>query len=454
MDHSTWLLGNGGNIHFWSDKWCGPPFNLFLNDDKVVDDSILVRDYIIDHRWNLPTDFAFQFPHIWNLVQQVTIPEEDIEDELVWLESSNGKLSFKDAYIFIDTPSQCLQWARCVWSPNIPPSKSLLVWRVMNDKVLVDEKLREKGCALPSACTLCMATEETAFHLFFECSYVVHLWCWLASILSQPLHFLTFEEIWSLRVSGWSPQCSLSITSAAINIFSAIWQARNLPRFQNKKFHWKSAISHIIANVSLSASNSNLPASSNIKEFSILKAFNVSINPSRLLLVKEVLWCPPLPGWIKGNCDGAFASGKASCGVIFRNKFGQFMGAFAEGLNFGNSLFAELSGAMRSIEFAKSKNWNSFWLETDSKLVVQTFSNQDIVPWQLRNRGSNCLRTVSNMNFIISHIYREDNACADTFANIGLTLNTFVYYYSLPIQIRSDYIKNRLGWPNFRFNHS
>jgi len=142
LDHATWLLGNGGNIHFWSDNWCGPPFNLFMNDDEVVDDSILVRDYIIDHRWNLPTDFVFQFPHIWNLVQQVTIPEEDIEDELVWLESSNGKLSFKDAYIFIDTPSQCLQWARCVWSPNIPPSKSLLVWRVMNDKVPVDEKLR------------------------------------------------------------------------------------------------------------------------------------------------------------------------------------------------------------------------------------------------------------------------------------------------------------------------
>jgi len=100
---------------------------------------------------------------------------------------------------------------------------------------------------------------------------------------------------------------------------------------------------------------------------------------------------------------------------------------------------------MRSIEFAKSKNWNSFWLETDPKLVVQAFSNQDIVPWQLRNMWSNCIITVSNMNFIISHIYREGNACADAFANIGLTLNAFVYYYSLPIQIRSDYVKNRLG---------
>jgi len=188
--------------------------------------------------------------------------------------------------------------------------------------------------------------------------------------------------------------------------------------------------------------------------FFILKALNVSIHPPRLLLVKEVFWSPPIDGWIKGNCDGAFASGKASCGAIFRNRLGQFLGAFAEGLSFGNSLFAELIGAMRSIEFAKSKNWNNFWLETDSRLVVQAFKNQDIVPWQLRNRWSNCINITARMNFIISHIFREGNSCADAFANLGLTLDTFVYYYSLPQQVRSDYVKNRLGWPSFRFNHA
>lgn len=47
-------------------------------------------------------------------------------------------------------------------------------------------------------------------------------------------------------------------------------------------------MSQIIVNVSLSASNSNLPASSAMKEFTILKAFNVSINPPKLLFVKEV----------------------------------------------------------------------------------------------------------------------------------------------------------------------
>lgn len=43
-----------------------------------------------------------------------------------------------------------------------------------------------------------------------------------------------------------------------------------------------------LLNVSLSASNSKLPASSVIREFSILKAFNVSIHPPKLLIVMEV----------------------------------------------------------------------------------------------------------------------------------------------------------------------
>jgi len=58
------------------------------------------------------------------------------------------------------------------------------------------------------------------------------------------------------------------------------------------------------------------------------------------------------------------------------------------------------------------------------------------------------------MNFIVSHIFREGNACADALANIGLSLDNYVYYYSLPLQVRGDYVENRLGWPNFRFNHS
>jgi len=365
MENSSWLLGDGSKIHFWTDNWCGTPLNIYLSNDEIVDDNILVSDYIHNNSWNLPDHFSVDFHEVWNHVQQVTISLQHKEDELVWCATASGNLTFKYAYNFIDVPSQHVHWAKSIWSPNIPPSKSLLAWRLMNDKIPVDDKLKQRGCVVTSACTLCMAAEESTFHLFFECSYAIHLWCWLASALNQSLHFSALDEIWSLSERGWSPQRRLNVLFAVINILSAIWNARNTYRFKNKKIHWKSAISQIIVDVSLSASNSNLAASSSIKEFSILKAFNVSINPPKISVVKEVIWSPPIAGWIKCNCDRAFTAGKASCGAIFRNAKGQFLGCFAEGLHNGNSLFAELIGAMRSIEFASSKSWKNFWLETD-----------------------------------------------------------------------------------------
>ena len=356
LENSNWLLGDGSKILFWTDNWCGVPLNTYLSIDDMVDENTLVSDYIQNNCWNLPDHFSVEFPEVWNLVHQVTISLHHKVDELVWCASTSGNLSFKDAYSFIDVPSQSIMWAKSIGSPNVPLSKSLLAWRLMNDKIPVDDKLKERGCALPSVCNLCMAAEESSFHLFFECSFAIHLWCWLASVLNQSLHFSTLDEIWSLSERGWSPQCRLAILYAVINILFAIWNARNVHRFKNRKIHWKSVISQIIVDVSLSASNSNLPASSSIQDFSILKAFNVSIHPPKPLLVKEVIWSPPISGWIKGNYDGAFAAGKAACGAIFRNSMGQFMGCFAEGLHSGNSLFAELIGAMRSIEFAISKN--------------------------------------------------------------------------------------------------
>lgn len=86
---------------------------------------------------------------------------------------------------------------------------------------------------------------------------------------------------------------------------------------------------------------------------------------------------------------------------------------------------AELSAAMFALEMANSKGWNCFWLETDSKLVELVFSNTSLVPWSLRNRWLNCFTLTHSMNFLVTHIFREGNFCADSLANIGLSLSLF-----------------------------
>jgi len=55
------------------------------------------------------------------------------------------------------------------------------------------------------------------------------------------------------------------------------------------------------------------------------------------------------------------------------------------------------------------------------------------------------------LNYIhVSHIYKEGNKCADTMANLGLTLISHCWFTHPPPSIRADLVTNRLGLPNFR----
>jgi len=238
-----------------------------------------------------------------------------------------------------------------IWSPYIPPSKSLLAWRFMHDKVPVDEKLRERGLSIPSMCSNCRQHEESSFYLVFTCSFATQLWRWFAVIINMSLSFPIVDDLWKLCDRGWSPQCKLAIQATIICIINAIWSTRNNARFNNRTTHWKQAVSQIISSVSLSAKMSTLAASSSMTEFTILKSLNVKIHPPKSLIIKEVFWHPPIHGWIKCNCDGAATLNPptAACGGIFRNSKAQFLGCFAEGLGHENSLFAELCGAMRAL---------------------------------------------------------------------------------------------------------
>jgi hypothetical protein len=90
-------------------------------------------------------------------------------------------------------------------------------------------------------------------------------------------------------------------------------------------------------------------------------------------------------------------------------------------------------------------------LETDSALVVSTFNNPSKhVAWQLRNRWKNVMFMASQMNLIVSHIYREGNQVADLLANYGLNLTSFVFWIDTPLFI-SDWVnRNKVGIPSFR----
>jgi len=117
---------------------------------------------------------------------------------------NTGYLTFKEAYLIKQGTGQNIPWEKSIWSPDIPPSKSLLVWRLMYNKIPY-ENLLLRGCFFPSMCSVCKTTAETTTHLFFECSFALKLWTWFASILNSPLQFNSMDDVWKILDRNWSP---------------------------------------------------------------------------------------------------------------------------------------------------------------------------------------------------------------------------------------------------------
>jgi len=452
-ENTAWLVGDGKHINFWFDHWNGEPLFETLNvpADQVNSFPPKLCNYFHDAHWRIPEDLLQQFPSLSLLNSQVILPKVAKPDKLVWKLNGTSILTLKEAYDFKKHHFNKVPWAKIIWSKDIPPSKSMLVWRLMLNKLPTDENLIARGCLLPSMCSLCNMNEESSFHLFFEGTYVINLWRWFASLINKQLQFQSVTDMWNICNRSWNPQCRLVIIAVMINIICTVWYERNQLRFSSRKIHWKSSLSTIISGTALTGNLSKVVASASVSNFVILKCFNVSIHPPKAPNIIEVLWKPPPPHWIKCNTDGSSTTLSSGCGGIFRNHDADFLLCFAENTDNSDAFHAELHGAMHAIELASQFHWKNLWLECDSALVINAIKNLSIVPWRLCNRWENCLHITRSMNFIATHIFREGNTCADVLANFGLSVAHLRVWLNIPDCIRETFGKNKLGLPFYRF---
>jgi hypothetical protein len=222
QEHSTWRVGNGTNISFWEDNWLG--YKLKDSIGGQLPDSIShlehakVAEVINGHDWILPDLFKERYPNITSDIQAIPLSCTAELDELVWTNSPSGELMFKDAYFCGLQNSQTLGWTKIIWRPFIPPSRSLVTWRIMHNVIATYDNLVKRGFPIVSCCSLCGGAYETADHLFLRCPYTTRYWDWLSVLIGKPLDVSNFSALLGICSRGWSSQVRDLVIAAVVNL--------------------------------------------------------------------------------------------------------------------------------------------------------------------------------------------------------------------------------------------
>lgn len=206
--------------------------------------------------------------------------------------------------------------------------------------------------------------------------------------MGAQLNF-TFSLIFVASLLDCLPQrCSSQIrdvfVAAILHTVNAIWLARNSIHFSSATVSIHYTMTKISSMVDMSGTNSTDNCLSS--DIIILKNFLIPPSHRHVREIVTVIWKPPTINWIKTNTDGSIINAISSCGGIFRDFRGSFLGAFASNLREGSVYEAKITGLVMAMEFASHHNWSRLWLENDSSNAINAFKNPSLLPLRLRNR--------------------------------------------------------------------
>jgi len=134
-------------------------------------------------------------PHLFSHI--MVRAEQDIPK---WILDESGRFTLKSARTFFVDPGVPCGWGKFILSSYIPPSKTLILWKVFH----TDQHIQNKGLHICFMCTLCEKHEESIQYLFFECSNALRIWSWVRQSF-PTYHFSNKDDLLSLIKSDGSP---------------------------------------------------------------------------------------------------------------------------------------------------------------------------------------------------------------------------------------------------------
>ncbi|KAL0362313.1 UNVERIFIED_CONTAM: putative ribonuclease H protein [Sesamum calycinum] len=308
-----WTLGEG-SVSFWHDNWLGEkPLAQLLHSDTYIMEPTICRIPIA--------------------VSQ--------GDKIVWTGSSAGDFSTKSAWEAIRQASPRRQLLADVWHRSLQPTISVFLWRLFQDRILVDARMRQKGFSFPSKCQYC-ETEETISHLFIESTAVQGVWQHFAALFGLCLCY------GALLAYHGVPFSTDGIILEVQRHLCTLYVARTLTSTQWKGDLYRVGVLGFIF-------HQTVPRAPSIMR-----------------------WRAPSPSWFKLNTDGSsFGNpGLAGPAGIIRDSAGHVHLAYQVALGTGASVLLELTVVWRGVELALNHGLATLVVGVDATAVISLLQSR------------------------------------------------------------------------------
>ncbi|KAL0339900.1 UNVERIFIED_CONTAM: hypothetical protein Sradi_4506800 [Sesamum radiatum] len=159
-------------------------------------------------------------------------PEAAIQHMTEW--SSSKGLDTSKAYEYFRPKRAKQPWQTVIWKAFIPPKYSFILWLGLRGRLSTRNRLM--FLQEDRSCSLCINTQETAKHLFFECPFSNFVWTnirqWLG--INRRMSTLLSAVKWLIKEKTRSSvQNKARLIALACTVYS-LWRHRNEVIFEGK----------------------------------------------------------------------------------------------------------------------------------------------------------------------------------------------------------------------------
>lgn len=289
-----------------------------------MDINLKVKDLVSDNgswNWTIIRNYLPSF--ICSAIDNIKPPSiEDGQDHLVWNRTPSGRFSIKSTICLLKDTNAYVNselW-KLVWNIRCPELVRLFLWLVAHDRLPSKSLCKQRLVLDDDTCPNCLQETEDTIHALRDCRFAASIWKQLIPTNYIPYFFRLPLKDWLIKNLKALPDNSRNVINPWPVTFATttwlLWKWRNALVFQED---FKPIINPM-AKIRFTASDFWY-SSLTLAKSSLAKGRQED---------RWIRWIPPIPNWIKLNCDGSFNPNKgcAGSGGVFRDQTGSWVLGF------------------------------------------------------------------------------------------------------------------------------